>query len=395
MANEESREKEKLNIKAAMRNNLLERRNEANIIRKIVAMIALIIILIAGGTALGGYIYIKSALKPVDSENNKQTNIEVPIGSSTTSIGKLLKDKGVIKNATVFKYYVKVNNISGFQAGKYDLAPSMTLEEITKTLQTGKLVREAAIKMAVPEGLWLDQISEIIAKSIDVSPKEVNETMEDPETLKRLMAKYPDLLTDEILEKQVKHPLEGYLFPATYPIYEEKPSIESVLDTMLEQTQLVIGKYAETMKEKDMSIHELLTMASLIEKEATEKADRHLISSVFYNRIENKMPLQTDPTIAYALGKHLDRTLYKDLEVDSPYNTYKNQGLPPGPIANAGEASIEAALNPEKTDYLYFLAEYGTGDVYFATTLEEHNKLKEKHITNKRKESDGGNKKNE
>ncbi|MEK3890634.1 endolytic transglycosylase MltG [Bacillus sp. FSL K6-3431] len=373
----------------------MERRNEAKVIRKIVGIIALILILIAGGTALGGYIYIKSALKPVNPENNKQIKVEVPIGSSTTSIGMLLEKKGIIKNSTVFKYYVKLNNISGFQAGNYALTPSMTLDEITQTIQTGKLVREALFKMTIPEGLWLDQIAEIIAKKLDVPVADVTKKMTDDETLKRLMAKYPSLLTDDILQKQIQQPLEGYFFPATYPFYEEKPSIESVLDMMLNQTQVVIAKYAETMEEKNMSTHELLTMASLVEKEATEKADRHLISSVFYNRIKNKMPLQTDPTVAYALGKHLDRTLYEDLEVDSPYNTYKNQGLPPGPIANAGEASIEAALNPEKSDYLYFLAEYGTGDVYYAKTLDEHNELKAKHITNKRKESTGGNKENE
>lgn len=250
MANEDSREAEKLNIKTKIRNHLMERRNEAKVIRKIVGIIALILILIAGGTALGGYIYIKSALKPVNPENNKQIKVEVPIGSSTTSIGMLLEKKGIIKNSTVFKYYVKLNNISGFQAGNYALTPSMTLDEITQTIQTGKLVREALFKMTIPEGLWLDQIAEIIAKKLDVPVADVTKKMTDDETLKRLMAKYPSLLTDDILQKQIQQPLEGYFFPATYPFYEEKPSIESVLDMMLNQTQVVIAKYAETMEEK-------------------------------------------------------------------------------------------------------------------------------------------------
>ncbi|HEY4554323.1 MAG TPA: endolytic transglycosylase MltG [Bacillaceae bacterium] len=367
-----------------MRNHMLERRNEARIIRKVVSIIALVVILIAGGAALGGYLYINSALHPLDPDNTKSTEVEVPIGSSATSIGKLLEKKGIIKNATVFKYYVKFNNISGFQAGTYDLAPSMTLEEISKTLQTGKLVREAVFKMTIPEGLQLDQIAAVIAKHTDHSAEDITKKLDDPEFINGLMAKYPDLLTEAILDKNIKHPLEGYLFPATYPFYEEKPTLEHIIDVMLKQTNRVLSNYGEAMTEKEMGVHEVLTMASLIEKEATSQTDRGLISSVFYNRIEEGMMLQTDPTVLYALGEHKDRTLYKDLEVDSPYNTYKVQGLPPGPIANAGESSIDAALNPAESEYLYFLAEYGTGKVHFAKTLKEHNELKAKYITNKR-----------
>ncbi|MCR2820485.1 endolytic transglycosylase MltG [Lederbergia panacisoli] len=367
-----------------MRNNLIERRNEAKIIRRIVAIITLIALLVAGGVGFIGYNYIKSALEPVDPDNNKQTEVDIPIGSSTTSIGKLLQKKGIIKNGTIFKYYVKLNNISGFQAGNYKFTPSMTLEEIAATLQTGKLVREALFKMTIPEGLQLDQIAKIIAKHIGMSSEEIAKKLDDPEMIKQLMKKYPEILTDDILNENVKHPLEGYLFPATYSFYEEKPSLESVIGEMLSQTKKIVIKYSETMEEKEMDVHKLLTMASLIEKEATAKADRHNISSVFYNRIKKNMPLQTDPTILYALGKHKDRTLYEDLKVDSPYNTYKHEGLPPGPIANAGETSIEAALNPADTEFLYFLAEYGTGEVHYSKSLEEHNALKDKYITNKR-----------
>ncbi|MBW8348200.1 endolytic transglycosylase MltG [Bacillus sp. IITD106] len=367
-----------------MRNNLIERRNEARIIRRIVAIITLIALLAVGVVGLIGYNYVKSALEPVDPNNHKQVAVEIPIGSSTTSIGKLLQKEGIIKNGTIFKYYVKFKNFSGFQAGNYKLTQSMTLNEIAETLKTGKLVREALSKMTIPEGLQIEQIAKIISKHIDMSPEEIAKKLDDPETVNKLMTQYPEILTNDILNENIKHPLEGYLFPATYSIYEEKPSLESIIDEMLSQTQNIIKKYSGTMEEKKMSVHELLTMSSLIEKEATEKADRHNISSVFYNRMNQGMPLQTDPTVLYALGKHKDRTLLEDLKVDSPYNTYKHEGLPPGPIANAGETSIEAALNPANTEYLYFLAEYGTGEVHYSKTLQEHNALKEKYITNKR-----------
>ncbi|MCJ8006918.1 endolytic transglycosylase MltG [Lederbergia wuyishanensis] len=384
MADKESRGTNKLDFKTKIRNNLLERRNEARIIRRIVAIITLIALLAVGGVAFFGYNYVKSALEPVDANNNKLTEVDVPIGSSTTSIGKLLEKKGIIKNGTIFKYYVKFNNISGFQAGNYKFSPSMTLNEITETLKTGKLVREAIFKMTVPEGLSLDQIAKIIAKHTEMSSDDILKKLDDPEMVKQLMKKYPEILTDDILNENIKHPLEGYLYPATYSFYEEKPSLESIIGEMLSQTNKVIIKYSGMMEEKAMSVHELLTMASLIEKEATEKADRNNISSVFYNRMETGMPLQTDPTVLYALGKHKDRTLLEDLKVESPYNTYIHKGLPPGPIANSGESSIEAALNPADTEYLYFLAEYGTGTVHYSKTLQEHNALKEKYITNKR-----------
>ena len=128
-----------------------------------------------------------------------------------------------------------------------------------------------------------------------------------------------------------------------------------------------------------MTVHELLTMASLIEKEATEQADRKMIAGVFYNRLEIGMPLQTDPTVQYAHGVHKERVYYKDLEIDDPYNTYKYPGLTPGPISNAGVTSIEAALYPEETDYLYFLATR-SGEILYSHTLAEHNEKKAKYL---------------
>lgn len=363
----------------------LERQREARTIRKIVASISLAIIIVLAVGAISGYLYIASALKPADPDNEKKIAVEIPIGSTTASIGRLLEDNGVIKNATVFKYYIKFNNYSGFQAGKYTFTPAMKLDEIAETLQTGKLVREELFKITVPEGLQLDEIAAVIAKNTSYKKEDIVKKMDDPAYIQQLMKKYPELLTKDLLAKDIKHPLEGYLFPATYPFYEKNPPLDDIIETMIRQTGTVIEEYRAPMKEKKQTVHQLLTMSSLVEKEATAKADRHLISSVFYNRIAADMPLQTDPTVLYALGKHKDRTLYKDLEVDSPYNTYKVKGLPPGPISNAGKSSIEAALNPEKSEFKYFLAEHGNGEVHFSKTLDEHNAKKEKYITNKRK----------
>jgi UPF0755 protein len=372
---------DKKNIKEALMKKLLERQEEAKVIRKIVGLIILSLIIIIGGTAVGGYLYIKSALKPADPDDTKPVKVEIPIGSGVTSIGSILEENGIVKNETVFKYYVKFNNESGFQAGSYDLTPSMTLSEIVNSLKTGKVMRKAEFKITIPEGLQLDKIADIIADKSPYKKEEIEKKLNDKKWLEQLIKEFPNLVTEEILNKDIKRPLEGYLYPATYSFYEKKPSLEKILTKMIAQTDEVLAQYQDSMAEKEYTTHELLTLSSLIEEEATEKADRGKISSVFYNRIEEGMPLQTDPTVLYALGEHKSRTVYKDLKVDSPYNTYQVKGLPPGPIANAGTSSIEAALQPEDTNYYYFLAS-STGSVYYSETLEEHNEKKEKYITN-------------
>ncbi|EKN63803.1 aminodeoxychorismate lyase [Neobacillus bataviensis LMG 21833] len=369
--------------KEVIRQKMLEQHHEARVVRKIVSIISILMLLLIVVIGGGGYLYIQSALKPVDSTSKNQKTIEIPLGSSVTGIGQKLEANGIIKNAKVFKYYVKLKNEGGFMAGDYQLSPSMDVAEIVSRLKTGKVLAKASFKIAIPEGKQLSEIAAIMAKSTNQKEEDVFTKLNDKEFIKTLMAKYPDILTDEVLHSTVKYPLEGYLFPATYPFYKPNPSVEEVVTAMLDKTRNVLSNYAEKSKEKNLSVHQLLTMASLVEEEATEKADRKTIASVFYNRMKKGMPLQTDPTVLYAQGKHKDRVLYEDLEVDSPYNTYKNTGLPPGPIASAGKDSIEAALEPQATDYYYFLAT-AEGNVIFTKTLEEHNQEKAKHITNKK-----------
>lgn len=372
---------EKKDYREEMYKKLLERKEEAKTVRKIVFFTTLTIVVIMLVVGISGFWYVNSALKPLDADSNKQIEVEIPIGSSITTIANILEDKGIIKNATIFRYYVKFNNESGFQAGTYALSPSMTLQQIIKSLKTGKVYQEVKWKLTIPEGLQLVEIAAIIAEKTNQKSEDVFSQLNDPEFIKNLMNKYPALLTEEILDENIKYPLEGYLFPATYPMYEDNPTLEEIVDIMLEKTVEVISEYEDAIIERNLSVHELLTIASLIEEEATAKADRQKIASVFYNRLDAEMPLQTDPTVLYALNKHKDRVLYKDLEVQSPYNTYIHKGLPPGPIANAGKMSIEAALFPADTDYYYFLAN-AEGEVFYSTTLQEHNELKAKYITN-------------
>lgn len=370
---------EKDSILEFMKEKLLEKQEEAKIIRKWVFRISIVLAALFIAVSLGSGIYVYTALKPADPDSDKTVSVEIPMGSTAADIARILEDKGIIKNATVFKYYVKFKNESGFMAGKYELSPSMTFPEITSMLKTGKVVREAVMKITIPEGKKLTEIAHIISKKTPFTEEEVLGKLTDDKYIKELMQQYPDILTDEILHKDIKYALEGYLFPATYFFYKEETTIEEIVEAMLDKTEQVIGRYAEAMEEKEMTVHELLTMASLIEKEATEQADRKMIAGVFYNRLEIGMPLQTDPTVQYAHGVHKERVYYKDLEIDDPYNTYKYPGLTPGPISNAGVTSIEAALYPEETDYLYFLATR-SGEILYSHTLAEHNEKKAKYL---------------
>ncbi|WP_419721586.1 endolytic transglycosylase MltG [Peribacillus frigoritolerans] len=376
-------EKDKnLSKKEHIRMKLLEQQGEAKLVRKIIMITIASLILLIGIVGLVGFLYINSAMKPVDPDDDTIKKVKIPIGSSVNGISTLLEEQGIIKDARVFKYYIKFRNESGFQAGEYKLSPSMPIEDIVTSIKTGKLMKEAAMKITIPEGKQLIQIADIIAGKTGEDPKKVFKELNDKKFVNSMQEQFPQLLTSEIENEKVLYPLEGYLFPATYDFYEEKPTLESIVIEMLKKTEETLQAYEGQMDKNDYSVHEMLTFASLVEEEATAQVDRGKIASVFYNRIEEDMPLQTDPTVLYAKGSHKSRVYYKDLEVKSPYNTYKNKGLPPGPIANAGTTSIDAVLKPEKTDYLYFLAT-PEGEVLYSKTLDDHNNKKAEHISNK------------
>ncbi|MEI5905739.1 endolytic transglycosylase MltG [Bacillus spongiae] len=362
-----------------------ERQNDAKLIRKIVLISLAIIFLVGGVTIAGGYYYIKGALEPVEAKSEKEVTVDIPIGSGVTAIGNILEKSGIIHNATIFKYYVKFNNESNFQAGTYDLKPSMTLDEIITSLKTGKVFNEAVFKLTIREGITLEEIAETFEKKTPYSADEFLAKVNDEEFIKQLMGTYPNILTDEIFAENIRYPLEGYLYPATYPFYEEEPPLEEMIKTMLDKTEEVVTEFEGLMTEKKMTVHYLLTMSSLIEEEATESTSRKKVSSVFYNRLAKGMRLQTDPTVLYGMGKHKDRLFEKDYMFDSPYNTYQIDGLPPGPIANPSKTSIEASLKPYDTNYEYFLAaenDEGVTEIHFSETLDQHEELRSELILN-------------
>ncbi|CAD2076214.1 endolytic transglycosylase MltG [Phocicoccus pinnipedialis] len=352
----------------------------------IVSILAVVLIVLA----ISGFIYVKSGSKPLNPDSEEVVQVEIISGASSSDISDMLEESGIIKNSFLFQMYLRLNSISNYQAGQYNLSPSMDFETISKTLETGIIYEEVVYKLTIPEGYTIDEIGDTIENTLPVKKEVFINKIQDKEYMKQLIEDYPDMLTDEILDEDIKYPLEGYLFPATYDITEEEPSMDKLIRQMLDATKINTYNLYKSVDEYNINIegnnetltfHQFLTLASLVEEEATSLADRAKITSVFLNRLalEPSMPLQTDPTVLYAQGKHKDVVLYEDLEVNDPFNTYQHRGLTPGPIAGPGTESVQSILNPSNTNYYYFLADKN-GVNHFSETLEEHEEKREKYI---------------
>ncbi|KGX93537.1 hypothetical protein N781_10930 [Pontibacillus halophilus JSM 076056 = DSM 19796] len=357
---------------------------EARTVRKIVGITlgVLVLVLIVGGVS--GYLYISSALKPVDPSSEDTKQVEIPIGSSTTQIASILEENNIVKDSTVFRYYIKFKNESGFQAGDYQFSPSMTHDELISALKTGKIKQEAVFEVTVQEGLSLEQIASKYASKTSLTKEEFMNKVDDLGYVETLIDQYPSILTDAITDPEIQHPLEGYLFPATYSFFEEDPSVDVIVRKMLQKTQDVVTPYLDSIGElqingESATLHEAVTLSSLVEEEAPGSEDRKAIAGVFYNRLEKDMPLQTDPTVLYAVGTHKEEITKKDLQKESPYNTYVIQGLPVGPISNFSEDSLQSILEPKESEHTYFLAA-PDGEVYYSKTYDEHLELKKKYL---------------
>lgn len=359
------------------------RKKETSIIKKIMRyfMIALLLIVIIGGFFTWNY--IKSETQPVDTAQTELVSFEIEQGASVKEVSKALEKEGIIRNSKLFNFYLKFKNVSGFKSGLYHVSKSMTLDEIIAELSgAGKDKDQNATKVLIREGEQLTDIAKEVEKSTKYSAEDFMAKVQDEDVLRYLVQKFPKLLTQSYNGYQVKYVLEGYLYPATYDMNDSK-TLQMLITEMVAKTDEVMSKYYDKILESDYTLQEIMALASLIEKEGTKLEDRKKISSVFHNRIKENMKLQTDVSVQYALGEHKESLSLADLEVDSPYNLYLNYGVGPGPYNSPSEDSIVAALEPEKTDYLYFLADIHTKEIYYAKTYEEHLELKAKYIDSK------------
>ncbi|MEK9657408.1 MAG: endolytic transglycosylase MltG [bacterium] len=296
--------------------------------------------------------------------------VDINKGSSVYHISKRLKKQGVIRSSTVFYYYVRFfAKDKHLRAGSFRLSSSQSLVRIVELLQEDSGVA-ALVKVGIPEGYSIRDIAQVLDKK-GMFELEAFYQYASVQAKDIFVAEFPFLKDIPV------NTLEGYLFPDTY-FFAKGDSMEVVIRTMLREFERNIVKTwqeAEVVKgmpKARFDFHRVLTIASLIEKEAAVGSEMPLISSVFYNRLKKRMPLASDPTVVYALGKsYKKRVYYKDLKIDSPYNTYKYSGFPPSAIASPGLAAFKASLAPVSSPYLFFVATTG-GAHYFSKTYVEH-----------------------
>lgn len=352
-----------------------EKRARNRIVRRItVVILAIFLLVIATGSALT-YVFVKRSIEPIDPTSTETVEIEVPLGAGSGYIGELLEENGLVRSSTIFRFYTRFKNESSFQAGTYTLSPSQSIDELIETLQTGKVIVVPDIKLVIPEGFTIDQVIARLAKVADIPKEEISEQLSDREYIQSLVNEH-EMLTDEVLQEGIYHPLEGYLFPATYE-FNKGVTLNEIIDEMLLPTESMYQEYKDRVADSGRTFHETLALASVVEKEAVSTEDRKEIAGVFENRLNDGMKLQSDPTVWYGTGETSIFTSFADLENDSLYNTYRYEGIPIGPIAAVSRDAFEAVLNPNDTENIYFYARppregFPNGEVLFEVDYEDH-----------------------
>lgn len=316
--------------------------------------------------ALAGQAAVGWALAPADPDDPSTQVVEVPRGATVRQIAATLERRGIIRSALAMRLYVRARGDGGrIQAGEYALGPAMPLERIVDKLVRGEVV---TYPVTVPEGYTVRQIRNLLVEAGFADAGRLDALLaEVVDGRPALAAEFPFLPEVEGRPE----PLEGYLFPDTYRFPRGTPE-RDILRAMLARFAAELTPAVRArLDELGWTLDQAVTLASIIEREARVAEERPVISGVYHNRLRIGMKLDADPTVLYALGNPDRPLLFADLEVESPYNTYRNAGLPPGPIANPGAASLQAALYPADVPYLYFVARED-GTHVFARTYREH-----------------------
>ncbi len=317
------------------------------------------------------YFYFTS---PVDKKDDTIKQIIIEEGTSTSQIAEKLKASKIIKNERVFRQFLKLKKADNIYAASYYFKSSMTLNEVIDVLkQGGHNLNEIAITFR--EGINVLSLANIIEENTSNTKEDVFNTLKDEGYIDSLIDKYW-FLTDDIKNKDIYYPLEGYLFPNTYFFASYDVDVKDIFDVMLDEMDKVLTKYKTDIEKNNLSIHKLLTLASITQSEGVNKEDFKTIASVFINRLNDNMPLGSCVTSYYGVKKSMEEELsLSDIDDDNPYNTRGDNPklISVGPISNPGKDAIEAVLRPIKTDYYYFVSDKNN-KVYFTKTFEEHEK---------------------
>lgn len=336
---------------------------------KAVIRTVLIFILVLALAAGGGAWYIWNGMQPVKPVGPAVT-VTIEKGMGSSQIADLLEQKGIIKHGLFFKGYLKwVHEGSSFKAGTYNVSPGETYDTLISRMNAGDVVKQETVVFTIPEGYTATQVADKLAAAWNQKAEIFLKLIDSGEGLEGVsLLGIPE-------NKELRHRLEGYLFPETYELAKDctpQEVIEAMLEQLLKKLD-TIPEWKAKLANRGLSLHELLTVASLVEREVVVDSERPLVAGVIYNRLDKGQKLEIDATVQYLLGKQKERLYEKDLKVDSPYNTYRNEGLPPGPISSPGLASIEAAMTPEASEYYFYVTKKDGSQAHlFAKTYKEH-----------------------
>lgn len=326
-----------------------------------------------GVLLIGSFIYYQYNVSPIDKSSKANIEVVIPEGMSTTNIAKTLYDKGLIRDEFFFKVYLKLNNVSSLKASTYILNKGMSLKEIVLELENGN-TNDNVIRLTFKEGESVKDYADMISKNTNITSEDFISTINDTTFIKSLINEYW-FLTDSILDENIYYPLEGYLFPDTYEFSKDNLDSKTIIRKLLDEEEAKLAPYKNTLKNNN--IHSIITLASIAELEGVKDEDRKMIISVFNNRLAKGMNLGSDVTTYYAFDEDMNSDLTSEMfNTYNPYNTRSSKmagRLPVGPICNPSLSSIEAAINPSTSDYLYFVADKNR-NVYFTKSVTEHDK---------------------
>lgn len=338
------------------------------------------LIVLTAFTAWGFVAYYESLLSPVNARSSQAVTVKIPSGASVSDIGRLLEQKGLVKKAWAFEFYVRWNHLNNYRSGTYTLNRSMTVGKIMTLLKKGQH-SELVLLIDVRQGMWVSEIANQMSQVSGISKKQLLSNLKSRSYVQtHYMSAYP-FLTREILTKGIDYPLEGYLAPGLYRYNagKKRPTLDQMIRPMLDQTGKELHQYAAKIKTNNLgTVNKILAMASLVEAEAPDLQNREKIAGVFYNRLRINMKLQSDTTVIYGRQKRNRDYTMKDIEHDTVYNTYTRTGLPAGPIGSPAVDAINAVLNPVKSNNLFFYAR-PNGKVYYSKTYAEHQKIIQKY----------------
>ena len=343
---------------------------------KLKAVFIILLILVVGVS--GGLFAYLSGIGAVDPDDTDDVTVTIPQGTGASAIIQILDEAGLVKNPTFAKVNAKIGNYDSLQANTYVFNKSMTVPEMMDAINTGDFDYISKTSFQLSEGFRLTQCAEALSSVTPYSKKEIMAKWDDETYVKELIDKYW-FLTDDVLDEDVMHPLEGYLFPDTYFITDTNPSIESVTEMALDEMDTVLTERKDQIEKSDFSVNQFLTLASIVTKEgcATDEDAAH-IAGVFINRLNKDMSLGSDVTVCYIYDEDRVDLKVSQLESDSPYNARKVAGMIPGPICSVPVMAMDGVLNYAKTDDMFFYAG-PDGTIYYAKDNAGHDKNVKEH----------------